>query len=84
MQISQLTFNQNHYIFCKKMSKKMVKTKEEILKYLTEELSSEKLDKLAREHFKKVHTELQKITKRVEEKYARGPRRTTGPFKLPL
>ena len=66
------------------MGKKMAKTKEEILRYLTEELSSEKIEKLAREHFKRVHTELQKITKRVEEKYTRGARKTTGPFKLPL
>ena len=62
----------------------MKKTEKEIMKYFIEEFSSEKLEKYIREHFKRVHSELQKITKRLEEKYARGPRRTTGSFKLPL
>ncbi len=36
------------------------------------------------EHIRLVNKKIKKITQEVEEKYARGPRRTRGPFKLPL
>jgi DNA anti-recombination protein RmuC len=56
----------------------------ELIKHFVDEFSSEKLQEHIREHFRKVHSELQKISKRVEEKYARGPRRTKGTYKFPL